>query len=285
MTITEKIRPAITSSLLRPDSITLFDSKRGGRQIKTIIFDAEGVLVPISGTLSEGPAMWARRYEFLAKHYPEHFKEPFTEMDEEKRSQVVAFAKGLLKAHHTDSIGYAIQLEKHIPIGRFVEHVFEPSIPKLQKEIEELSDGELKGLVGCTRAELIYQFEHLNADVFALSNTSRRGYVEPAFEGIGIMQFFQGKIIGMEDLAAIGVSKPHKEAYSFALQRYDIDRRRAMFVDDSVANLEAPHTDPEIRMTTLCINRDPVDIEKYQKHSDHIYPTITEAFVAMGRRT
>lgn len=289
MTTTEKIRPAITPSLLRPNSFTLFDSKRGGRQITSIVFDAEGVLVPISGTLSEGPVMWQRRFEYLVQQYPLDFPglngKPFAEMTKNEQDGVKAFAKLLLGRQNTDSIGYAIQVEKGIPIGRFEEYVFEPSVPQLKKEIEELSDEKLIELIGCTRAELKEQFERLNADVFALSNTSRQGYVEPAFRGIGLMPFFEGRIIGMGDLAAVGVSKPHKGAYSYALDFFGIDRRKAAFTDDSGKNLKAPHTYPEIRMTTLHINRDSVEIEKYQNYSDYTYPTITDAFIALGRRT
>jgi len=74
---------------------------------------------------------------------------------------------------------------------------------------------------------------HPNYRVYALTNWS--GETFPiALQKFPWLQWFEGILVSGDE----GMRKPHKEIYELILSRYDINPTEALFIDDSLKNVE-----------------------------------------------
>lgn len=107
--------------------------------------------------------------------------------------------------------------------------------PEYQKEIEAYY-GRWTEMLGGTIPKTVELLEQLKSDgkykLFALTNWSAETFPE-ALKRYEFLQYFKNILVSGKE----GLKKPDPKIYELALSRFDIDRSKAIFIDDSAKNV------------------------------------------------
>lgn len=82
-------------------------------------------------------------------------------------------------------------------------------------------------------AELIAELKGESYRLFVLSNMSKE-YID-FLRKMPVYQYFDGEVISCE----VGLNKPEREIYSLLLDRFSLDPKQTMFIDDRKENVVA----------------------------------------------
>ena len=103
-----------------------------------------------------------------------------------------------------------------------------PQIRAFYDRWKEMFNGPIEGSV-----QLLKEIKEKGYRVYALSNWNRELY-EQTVEDFPFLNWFDGKIISSEE----GMKKPDENIYHLLFDRYGINPRTAVFIDDNQANIE-----------------------------------------------
>ena len=93
----------------------------------------------------------------------------------------------------------------------------------------EMIPGPIAGSV-----EILAELKALGTPLYCLTNFSAETY-PPTFERFEFLRWFRGVLVSGE----IGVIKPDPDIFELLLARFAIDPKRAVYIDDVVANVDA----------------------------------------------
>jgi 2-haloacid dehalogenase len=82
--------------------------------------------------------------------------------------------------------------------------------------------------------EILAELKALGRPLYALTNFSAETY-PPTFERFGFLRWFRGVLVSGEE----GVIKPDPRIFELLLERFAIDPKRAVYIDDVSANVDA----------------------------------------------
>ncbi len=112
-----------------------------------------------------------------------------------------------------------------------------PQFPKYKKEInayfdrwEEMLDGEISGTVQILKELKASGKYH----IYGLTNWSAETF-PIAVKQFEFLNWFEGILVSGSE----GIKKPDPAIYELLLERYSIDRKTALFIDDSLRNVAA----------------------------------------------
>jgi 2-haloacid dehalogenase len=92
---------------------------------------------------------------------------------------------------------------------------------------DEMMAGPIAGSV-----DILAELKALGTPLYGLSNWSLETY-PPAFERFEFLRWFEGILISGE----VGVIKPDPRIFELLIERFAIDPRRAVYIDDVAANV------------------------------------------------
>jgi 2-haloacid dehalogenase len=120
------------------------------------------------------------------------------------------FAEGarLLKAEHPDKAGL---------------------IDAYCARFDEMMPGPIAGSI-----EILADLRSLGAPLYCLTNFSAETY-PPTFERFEFLRWFRGVLVSGE----VGIVKPDPRIFELLLERFAIDPKRAVYIDDVAANVNA----------------------------------------------
>jgi 2-haloacid dehalogenase len=134
-----------------------------------------------------------------------------------------SFAEGarLLKAEHPDKAGL---------------------INAYGTRFDEMMPGPIEGTV-----EILAELRNRDTPLYGLTNFSAETYPS-ALERFGFLRWFRGVLVSGE----VGIIKPDPRIYALLLERFCLDPRRVIYIDDVEANVAAalPFGIHAIRFTT-----------------------------------
>src|SRR5215468_4056932 len=93
----------------------------------------------------------------------------------------------------------------------------------------EMMPGPIAGSV-----EILADLKSLGVPLYCLTNFSAETY-PPTFERFEFLRWFRGVVVSGE----VGVIKPDRRVFELLLERFAIDPKRAVYVDDVAANVDA----------------------------------------------
>jgi 2-haloacid dehalogenase len=94
---------------------------------------------------------------------------------------------------------------------------------------DEMMPGPIAGSV-----EILADLKSLGAPLYCLTNFSAETY-PPTFERFEFLRWFRGVLVSGE----VGVIKPDPRIFELLLKRFAIDPKRAVYIDDAAANVDA----------------------------------------------
>jgi len=107
---------------------------------------------------------------------------------------------------------------------------------------DEMMPGPIAGSV-----EILAELKTLGTHLYCLTNFSAETY-PPTFERFEFLRWFRGVLVSGE----VGVIKPDPRIFELLLERFAIDPKRAVYIDDVAANVDAarPFGIHTVRFTT-----------------------------------
>jgi 2-haloacid dehalogenase len=109
------------------------------------------------------------------------------------------------------------------------------------EELIRMYYGRWEEMLGYTHEDTLEILEacvaHPDYRVLALTNWSAETFPK-ALAKFDWLQWFEGILVS----GAEGIRKPFPEIYERLIERYDIDRQKAVFIDDSPANVKGSET-------------------------------------------
>jgi 2-haloacid dehalogenase len=93
----------------------------------------------------------------------------------------------------------------------------------------EMMPGPIAGSV-----EILAELKALGTPLYCLTNFSAETY-PPTFERFEFLRWFRGVLVS----GAVGVIKPDPGIFELLLERFAIDPKRAVYIDDVAANVDA----------------------------------------------
>jgi 2-haloacid dehalogenase len=173
--------------------------------IKTIIFDLGGVLID-----------WNPEYVFLKE-----FRGNREKMDW-FLNEICAWEWNM-----NQDAGYPLAQATKDRIAMFPEH----------ENLIRMYYGRWEEMLGYTHEDTLEILESViknpKYNVFALTNWSGETF-PVALQKFPWLQWFEGILVSGDE----GMRKPHKEIYELMINRYDINPKEAIFIDDSLKNVE-----------------------------------------------
>ena len=94
---------------------------------------------------------------------------------------------------------------------------------------DEMMPGPIAGSV-----EILADLKSFGTPLYCLTNFSAETY-PPTFERFEFLRWFRGVLVSGE----VGVIKPDPGIFELLLERFAIDPKRAVYIDDVVANVDA----------------------------------------------
>ena len=94
---------------------------------------------------------------------------------------------------------------------------------------DEMMPGPIAGSV-----ELLAELKALRTPLYCLTNFSAETY-PPTFERFEFLRWFRGVLVSGE----VGVIKPDARIFELLLERFAIDPKRAVYIDDVAVNVDA----------------------------------------------
>ena len=174
-------------------------------KISTIIFDLGGVLID-----------WSPEYVYLKEFRGDRAKMDWF------LNHVCAWEWNA----HQDA-GYPLEKATQDRIALFPEY----------KKYIEMYYGRWEEMLGFTHLDTLKILKQLvkNPKYRVLALTNWSGETFPiALEKFEWLQWFEGILVSGDE----GMRKPHKEIYDRMLDRYEIDASEAVFIDDSLKNIQ-----------------------------------------------
>lgn len=175
------------------------------KTIETIIFDLGGVLID-----------WSPEYVYLKE-----FRGDRQNMDW-FLNEICAW-----DWNANQDAGYPLAKATEDRVKMFPEH----------EELIRMYYGRWEEMLGFTHEETLKILktvvESPRYKVFALTNWSGETWPK-AIEKFPWLQWFEGILVSGDE----GMRKPFPEIYELLLDRYQIERDKAVFIDDSLANVE-----------------------------------------------
>jgi 2-haloacid dehalogenase len=175
------------------------------RPISTIIFDLGGVLID-----------WNPEYVFLKE-----FRGNREKMDW-FLNEICAW-----EWNANQDAGYPIEKATEERIAMFPEY----------EELIRMYYGRWDEMLGFTHDDTLEILESVvnNQDYRVLALTNWSGETFPkALKKFHWLQWFEGILVSGNE----GIRKPHREIYELMLSRFQIDPSAAVFIDDSIKNVE-----------------------------------------------
>lgn len=105
---------------------------------------------------------------------------------------------------------------------------YEEPIRAFYTRWKEMFDGPIEGSV-----QVLRELKEKGYPVYALSNWNHELY-EQTVADFPFLDWFDGKIISSEE----GMKKPDENIYQLLFERYRINPKTAVFIDDNKANIE-----------------------------------------------
>lgn len=175
-----------------------------GHAIETVIFDLGGVLVD-----------WDPRYlyekVFVSKDAMEYFLDNICTMEwNEQQDAGRAWTDGIDKL-----------------VNEFPHYKYE--ISAYFNRWEEMLKGEISESV-----DSLHRLYSEGIPLFALTNWSKETF-PLALERFEFLSLFEGILVSGEE----GMKKPDLSIFKLCCERYAIDPRKALFIDDNLRNVEA----------------------------------------------
>ncbi len=96
----------------------------------------------------------------------------------------------------------------------------------------EMMPGPIAGSV-----EILAELKALGTSLYCLTNFSAETY-PPTFERFNFLRWFRGVLVSGE----VGIIKPDPRIFELLLERFAINPRRAVYIDDVAANVNAART-------------------------------------------
>ena len=93
---------------------------------------------------------------------------------------------------------------------------------------EEMLKDEIPGTV-----EILHKLKNKNYRLIALTNWSAETF-PVAIRKYKFLELFEGIVVSGE----IKMLKPFKEIYNYTLNKYNLDRKKCVFIDDRINNVE-----------------------------------------------
>lgn len=175
------------------------------QKIDTIIFDLGGVLID-----------WSPEYVYLKE-----FRGNREKMDWFLNT-ICAWDWNV-----NQDAGYSLAKATEERIALFPEH----------EALIKMYYGRWEEMLGFTHEDTLALLKSLYANpnyrVLALTNWSGETWPK-AIAKFPWLQWFEGILVSGDE----GMRKPFPEIYELMLSRYEIDRKKAVFIDDSQANIE-----------------------------------------------
>ena len=172
-------------------------------KIETIIFDLGNVLV------SWDPANLYRKI--------------FT--DSQEMNYFLANI-GTMEWHTLQDGGRSPQEGTEDLVQQYPQH--EEAIRTYYTRWKEMFNGPIEGSV-----QILKELKEKDYLVYALSNWNRELY-EQTVDDFPFLDWFDGKIISSDD----GMKKPDEAIFQLLFERFNIDPKTAIFIDDNKANTE-----------------------------------------------
>jgi 2-haloacid dehalogenase len=97
------------------------------------------------------------------------------------------------------------------------------------KRFDEMISGPIEGAV-----EILSEIKRLGRPVYAISNWSAETF-PPQLQRFPFLSWFDGMVISGRE----GVIKPHPRIFRILCERYGVDPRSAVFIDDVAKNAQA----------------------------------------------
>ncbi|MCB0457550.1 MAG: HAD family phosphatase [Flavobacteriaceae bacterium] len=173
--------------------------------IKTIIFDLGGVLID-----------WNPEYVFLKEFRGNREKMNWF------LNEICAWDWNM-----NQDAGYPLAQATEDRVALFPEH----------EELIRMYYGRWEEMLGYTHNDTLEILESVvnnpNYNVYALTNWSGETF-PVALQKFPWLQWFEGILVSGNE----GMRKPHKEIYELLLSRYNIIPHEAVFIDDSLKNVE-----------------------------------------------
>lgn len=112
---------------------------------------------------------------------------------------------------------------------------FAMSAPEYKKEIAEIYEhtGDLVRLYDYA-IPWITQLKEKGYKVYILSNWSRPAYEANLETNLRFLKKTDGAVMSFQE----GIIKPDRKIYELICRRYDIEPKRAVFIDDNAANIQ-----------------------------------------------
>jgi 2-haloacid dehalogenase len=111
-------------------------------------------------------------------------------------------------------------------LTRYPQH--EEAIRTYYTRWKEMFNGPIEGSV-----QILKELKEKDYLVYALSNWNRELY-EQTVDDFPFLDWFDGKIISSDD----GMKKPDEAIFQLLFERFNIDPKTAIFIDDNKANIE-----------------------------------------------
>lgn len=173
--------------------------------IKTIIFDLGGVLID-----------WNPEYVFLKE-----FRGNREKMDW-FLNEICAWDWNM-----NQDAGYTLSKATEERVAMFPEY----------EDLIRMYYGRWEEMLGYTHEDTLEILENVvnnpNYHVYALTNWSGETF-PVALQKFPWLQWFEGILVSGDE----GMRKPYKEIYELMLSRYNINPHEAVFIDDSLKNVE-----------------------------------------------
>ena len=96
---------------------------------------------------------------------------------------------------------------------------------------DEMMPGPIAGSV-----EILAELKTIGTRLYCLTNFSAETYA-PTFERFEFLRWFRGVLVSGEE----GVIKPDPRIFELLIERFAIDPKRAVYIDDVAANVAAAH--------------------------------------------
>lgn len=114
---------------------------------------------------------------------------------------------------------------------------FKEKAPKYQAQIQAFWENMSGMIVQYPYAKSwIASFKNAGYCVYILSNYSRRTYALTRTEGLNFLPLTDGAVFSFET----GYVKPEKEIYHVIMDKYGLNPKECLFIDDNAANLVYP---------------------------------------------
>ena len=177
----------------------------GAAERDTVVFDLGGVLIDWD------PRHLYRKLFAGDEAAMEHFLANVCTHDWNRRQDAgrsFAEACGLLKAEHPDK-------------AELIDAYF--------ARFDEMMPGPITGSV-----EILGELRERGTPLYCLTNFSAETY-PPTFERFAFLRWFRGVLVSGE----VGVIKPDPRIFELLIERFGIDPRRTVYIDDVAANAMA----------------------------------------------